>query len=89
MPLVLLDRLKRILPFANIVAEEIVGEETDLLEKIIPQMFNVIQKVAKFSCEYVKRGKQYWSPSLDLASADDHSANGGWAGLPGNNRRNR
>ena len=31
-PLGLLDRLKRILPFADMVAEEIVCEETDLLE---------------------------------------------------------
>jgi len=35
-PLGLLDWLKRILPFADIIAEEIACEETDLLEKIIP-----------------------------------------------------
>jgi len=55
-PLGLLDRLKRILPFANIVAEEIVCEETDLLEKIIPRMFEVMHMVAKVSCDYVKHG---------------------------------
>ena len=54
----LLDRLKRILPFADRVAEEIVCEETDLLEKIIPRMFEVMHKVAELSCDYVKHG---WS----------------------------
>jgi len=52
----LLDRLKRILPFANIVADEIVCEETDLLEDIIPRMYEVMHKVAKVSCDYVKHG---------------------------------
>ncbi len=57
MPPVLLDRLKRILAFAGKVAEEIVGEETEILEKTIPRMFEVMQKVARFSCDYVKRGR--------------------------------
>jgi len=55
-PLDILDRLKRILPFADIVAEEIVCKETDLLEKVIPRMFEVMYKVAKMSCDYVKHG---------------------------------
>ena len=57
MPLDLLDRLRRILIFADKVADEIVYEETDILEKTIPQMFKVMQKVAKCSCDYVKRGR--------------------------------
>jgi len=57
-PLVLLDRLRRILPFADKVADEIVCKETEILETIIPQMFEVMQAVAKFSCDYVKRGKR-------------------------------
>ena len=56
MPSGFLDRLERILPFANKVADEIVDEETELLEKTIPRMFDVMQKVANFSCTYVKRG---------------------------------
>jgi hypothetical protein len=56
----LLDRLKRILPFADRVAEEIVCEETDLMEEIIPRMFEVMHKVAKVSCDYVKHGR--WLP---------------------------
>jgi hypothetical protein len=64
------------LPLADKVADEIVCEETEILEKIIPRMFEVMQRVAKFSCDYVKRGR--WSPlALDLASADDRSENGG------------
>ena len=61
MPLGLLDRLKRILPFADIVAEEIVCKETDLLETVIPRMFNVMYKIANMTCDYVKYGR--WSHS--------------------------
>ena len=57
MPSDLLDRLQRILVFADKVANDIVGEETEILEKTIPEMFEVMQKVANFSCEYVKRGR--------------------------------
>ena len=57
MPSVFLDRLKRILFYADKVAAEIVGEETEILEKTIPRMFEVMQKVARFSCDYVKRGR--------------------------------
>ena len=57
MPLDLLDRLQRILIFADKVADEIVYEETDILERTIPRMFKVMQTVAKCSCDYVKRGR--------------------------------
>ena len=57
MPLDLLNRLQRILIFAEKVADEIVYEETDILEKTIPRMFKVMQTVAKCSCDYVKRGR--------------------------------
>jgi len=60
-PLGLLDQLQRILPLADKVADEIVCEETDILEKIIPRMFEVMRRVAEFSCDYVKRGR--WSSS--------------------------
>lgn len=60
-PSVIFDRLQRILPLADKVADEIVCEETDILEKTIPRMFEVMQGVAKFSCDYVKRGR--WSCS--------------------------
>ena len=48
------DRLQRIMLFADKVAAEIICEETDLLEKIIPQTFEVMNRVAKFSCDYVR-----------------------------------
>ena len=57
MPSGLLDRLRRILPLANKVADEIVCEETDVLEKTIPRMFDVMHRVAKFLCDYVKNGR--------------------------------
>jgi len=88
----LLDRLKRILPFANIVADKIVEdkivcEETDLLEEIIPRMYEVIHRVAKFSYEYVTHGR---SSSVTLvASTNNCSENGGRVGLPGADQRNR
>ena len=58
MPSALLDRLRRILPLADKVADEIVCEETEILEKLIPRMFEVMQRVAKISCDYVKRGRR-------------------------------
>jgi len=51
----LLDRLQRILLFADKVADELVCEETELLEETIPRMFEVMQTIARFSCDYVKR----------------------------------
>jgi len=54
MPSTLLDRLQRILPFGERVAEDIVCEETEILEKVIQRMFEVIHKVTEFSCNYVK-----------------------------------
>jgi len=50
------DRLQRILPLAEKVADKIICDETDILE-IIPQMFKVIRNVAVFSCDYVRRGR--------------------------------
>ena len=69
MPSSLLDRLQRVLPLADKVADEIVSEETEILEKIIPRMFEVMQKIAKFLCEFVKRGRfsrrsLFWIPQM-------------------------
>ena len=61
MPWALLDGLQRILFFADKVVEEIVSEETDLWEKTIPRMFELVLKVAKMLCGYIKHGK--WSCS--------------------------
>jgi len=60
----LCDRMQRILPLAKQAADEIVSEETKILKELIPRMFEVMHKVAKISCSYVKRGK--WSfPRFD------------------------
>jgi hypothetical protein len=83
MPSGLLDRLQRIVPLADKIADEIICEETDILEKTIPRMFEVMQRVAKCSCEYVKRGR-FGRPSsfLDLANANGRREDSGRVGPP-------
>ena len=56
-PLSLFDQLRRVLPLGKKVADEIVCKETDILEEVIPRMFKVMQKVAEYSCDYVRRGR--------------------------------
>ena len=74
MPPSLLDRLQRIFPLADKVADEIVSEETDILDKIMPRMFEVMEKIARFLCDYVKRGRFSRPSSLGSAHADDRRA---------------
>jgi len=50
------DRLQRVLPLTKKVVDKIVGEETEILNEIMPRMFEVIQRIAISSCEYVKHG---------------------------------
>ena len=57
MPLNLLKCLQRILPLADKVGDEIIGEETDILDKMMPRMFEAMHNIAKFLCDYVKRGR--------------------------------
>jgi len=57
MPLDHFTRLQHILLFADKVANEIVCEGMEILEKAIPRMFEAMQRVAKFWCEYVKHGR--------------------------------
>ena len=85
MPSGLCDRLRRILPLAKQVADEIVSEETRILKDLIPRMFEVMHRVAQLSCDYVKRGR--WRP-LGLTSANDRSGNDRWSRVPGDDRRN-
>ena len=83
MPLAFFDQLQRILPFANKVADEMVCKETEILEKTIPRMFEVMRMVANFSCDYVKRGRfGRQLSSLDLASTNSRRENDAWAGPP-------
>ena len=49
--------MQRILPLVKKVADEIVSEETDILEELIPRMFKVMHRAARLSCDYVKRGR--------------------------------
>ena len=71
-PLSLFDRLQRLLPLAEKVADEAVCEETAHLEKIIVQMFEVMQRVAEYTRDYIRRGRfGRQSPFPHLACADD------------------
>ena len=82
MPSDLCDRLQRILPLAQKVAEEIVSDQRDILKELIPRMFQVMHKVAKLSCDYVKRGR--WScPRFGNIMADDRSEEDRWPLIPG------
>ena len=73
MPSGLLNRLRRILPLANKVADEIVCEETDILEKTIPRMFEVMHRVATILCDYVKNSRHSF---IALTGADDRTTGG-------------
>jgi len=69
MPSSLLDQLQRVSPLAEMVADKIVSEETEILVKVIPRMFEVMKKIAKFLCEYIKRGRfsrlsLFWIPQM-------------------------
>jgi hypothetical protein len=89
MPSELLERLQRILFFADKVADEIIYEETEILDKTIPRMFKVMQEVAKRSCDYVKRGrfgKRFGF--LDLANIHVHREDAEWIGPPRADRGN-
>ena len=86
MPSELLDRLQRILVFANKVADEIGDEETEILEKTLSRMFSVMQQVAKCSCDYVKRGRfGRRSAFLNLDNADDRREDNEWTSPPAEN----
>jgi len=60
MPSGLCDRLQRILqrilPLAKRVADATLSEETEGFKELIPKMFEAMDRVAKISCDYVKRG---------------------------------
>ena len=56
MPSDLYDRVQRIFPLAKKVADEIVSEEPETLNELIPRMFKVMYRAASLSCNYVKRG---------------------------------
>jgi len=69
MPSSLLDQLQRLSPLADKVADEIVSEETDILDKVMPRMFEAMQTIANFLCGYVRRGRfsrlsLFWIPQM-------------------------
>jgi hypothetical protein len=86
-PLDLLDRLERILHFADKVAHEISDDETEILKKSISKLFKVMENVAECSCDYVKRGRfGGQSVFLNFANADDRREDVKWVGPPAKDR---
>ena len=79
MPSGLLDHLQRILPSVEMVADENVCEETKILGKIMSQMLEVMQNIAIFLCEYIKRGRSgrrflFWIPQVLMIAEDAGAA---------------
>ena len=64
MPSNLFGQLRRVLLLADQYAEAIVLEETEILDIIMPRTVKVVQMIAKFLCDYVKRG--YFSRRSDV-----------------------
>src|SRR5258706_6485008 len=87
MPSGLCDRVQHILPLVEKVAGEIVSEETEILKELIPRMFEVMHRVAKLSCDYVKRGR-WSSPKFDNIS-NVRREKDRWPRVPGDDRGNR
>ena len=80
MPSGLFDRLQRILPLVDKVEDEIICEETEILKKVAPRMFEVMQKAMKVSCDYIKRGRfGEQSSFLSWANANNRRENEDWA----------
>ncbi len=53
----LCDQVQRILPLTTKVAYGIVSEETEIQKELISRVLKVVQKVAKLSSDYVRRGR--------------------------------
>ena len=55
-PLGLFDQLECVLSLMHETPGVILLEEPDFFKELIPQMFKVMQRVAKYSCDYVRCG---------------------------------
>jgi hypothetical protein len=51
----LADEIARITPFAKLVLEEIICDETELLSRAVTKMCSLIMDTAKFICAYAKQ----------------------------------
>jgi hypothetical protein len=51
----LADSVSQILPFAELVIEDIICEETELLERAVGKLCALIRDTAGFICEYAKQ----------------------------------
>jgi hypothetical protein len=51
----LTDQIEHLLPFAKQAMEEIVYDDTELLEGVIRKLYNLVMDMAEFICGYVKK----------------------------------
>jgi len=51
----LADSIARMFPFANLVIEEILCEETELLDREVERLCALIRDAASFICDYAKQ----------------------------------
>jgi hypothetical protein len=62
----LADGIARILPFATLALEEVVCDETELLDRAIRKMCTLIADAANFICAYAKQHPGGTSRSIIL-----------------------
>jgi hypothetical protein len=51
----LTDQIERLLPFAKQALEELVYDDTELLEGAVRRLCNLVMEAAEFICDYVKK----------------------------------
>jgi hypothetical protein len=64
----LVDSISRILPFADLVLEDIICEETELLERVVKSLCALIRDTANFICEYAKQSLASTSSPTGLSA---------------------
>jgi hypothetical protein len=64
----LADGIARITPFAKLVLEEIICDETELLRRAVTRMCSLIMDTAKFICAYAKQSPSGTSRSYQTFS---------------------
>ena len=68
----LADCIGRILPFSTLILDEIICEETEMLERVVRKMFALITDAASFICDYARQSPTGASLSYANASFIHH-----------------
>ena len=64
----LADAVGRILPFAELVMDDIICEETELLERVVGNLCSLIKDTASFICDYAKQSLTSTSSPTSLSA---------------------